>query len=127
MDEFSDTVFRRHPLWFMVHNAPVSAPPSIIQLTRAFIRDPRIRRSLMFYVSLGSVLMVFVGAVLIDDFLRKNPIGFVIWWAVCAWLMVTSLLLAVFDILAIRAAARRERRELARQIFQDENPDEDSH
>jgi hypothetical protein len=112
---------------FVVNNPPVSSPRSIIQLTRSFIRDQRMRRSLMFYVSLGSVLMVFVGAVLIDTPLRRHPIAFVVWWAVCAWLMLTSLLLALFDMLAIRAAARRERRELARRIFNDNHPDEDTH
>jgi hypothetical protein len=41
--------------------------------------------------------------------------------------MLTSLLLALFDMLAIRAAARRERRELARRIFNKDHPDEDTH
>lgn len=81
----------------------------------------------MFYCSLGSVLMLFVGSVLIDGALRQYPIAFVIWWAACAWLMLASLLLAVFDMLAIRATARRERRDLARRIFKDDHPDEDTH
>lgn len=81
----------------------------------------------MFYCSLGSVLMLFVGSVLIDSTLRSHLIAFVIWWAACAWLMLTSLLLAVFDMLAIRMAARRERRELARRIFKENHPNEDAH
>jgi hypothetical protein len=105
----------------------VPSPRSILQLTRAFIRDQRLRRSLMFYLSLGSVLMVFVGGVLIDRTLRDKPIAFIVWWAVCAWLMLSSLLLALFDMLAIRAAARRERRELARRIFNEDHPNEDPH
>jgi hypothetical protein len=105
----------------------VPSPRSIIQLTRAFIRDLRLRRLMMFYTSLGSVLMLFVGAVLIDRTLRQHPIAFVLWWAACAWLMLTSLLLALFDMLLIRAAARHERRNLARRIFDENHPDEDAH
>jgi hypothetical protein len=100
---------------------------SILQLSRAFIHDQRLRRSMMFYTSLGSVLMLFVGAVLIDNSLRARPVLFVLWWVACAWLMLTSLLLALFDMLAIRLAARRERRELARRIFNKDHPDEDPH
>ena len=111
----------------MVNNPPVSSPRSILQLTRAFVRDQRMRRTLMFYCSLGSVLMLFVGSVFLDDILRARPVFFVVWWGACAWLMLASLLLAVFDMLAIRAAARRERRELARRIFKENHPDEDPH
>jgi hypothetical protein len=100
---------------------------SILQLTKVFIRDQGLRRSMMFYTSLGSLLMLFVGAVLIDRTLREHPVSFIIWWGACAWLMFTSLLLALLDILSIRAAARRERRELARRIFKEDHPDEDAH
>jgi hypothetical protein len=120
-------VFLRVLRAFVVNNPPVPSPRSILQLTRAFIREQRLRRSMMFYTSLGSVLMLFVGAVVIDGTLREKPVVFVIWWAVCAWLMLTSLLLALFDMLAIRAAARRARRDLARQIFKENHPDEDAH
>lgn len=82
---------------------------------------------MMFYCSLGSVFMLFAGAVVIDRTLRQHPVVFVIWWGACAWLMLTSLLLAVFDMLAIRLAARRERRDLARRIFKENHPDEDAH
>jgi len=81
----------------------------------------------MFYCSLGSVLMLFVGAVLLDATLRVHPIVFICWWAVCAWLMLASLLLALFDMLVIRSTARRERRDLARRIFDENHPDEDAH
>jgi hypothetical protein len=97
---------------------------TILQLTRAIIGDSRSRRSMMFYSSLGSVVMVFVGAVVIDGTLRQHLIAFVLWWAACAWLMLASLLLAVFDILLIRAAGRRARRDLARTILKKEPPDE---
>jgi hypothetical protein len=111
----------------VVNNLSVHSPRSILQLTRAFIRDQRVRRSLMFYCSLGSVLLLFVGSVLMDGILRARPVLFVVWWGVCAWLMLASLLLAVFDMLAIRAAARRERRELARRILKENHPNEDPH
>jgi hypothetical protein len=73
------------------------------------------------------MLMLFVGSVFIDSALRAKPLFFVLWWGACAWLMFASLMLALFDMLLIRAAARRERRELARRIFKEKHPDEDAH
>ena len=77
----------------------------------------------MFYTTLGSVLLLFIGSALIDGFLRQHPLWFIAWWGLCAWLMLASLLLAVFDILMIRAAARRARRELARKVLAEDSDD----
>ena len=77
----------------------------------------------MFYTTLGSVLLLFVGSVLIDRTLKEHPLWFIAWWGTCAWLMIASLLLAVFDILMIRAAARRARRKLARKVLVEEPDD----
>lgn len=80
------------------------------------------RRSLMFYTALAATLMVFGGSVLIAGFLRDHPLVFLVFWAVCAWLTIASVLLAVFDILVLRAAARAERKKLQREIFDDDKP-----
>jgi hypothetical protein len=95
----------------------------LLAYTLGLIRDSQARRATMFYTTLGSVLLLFVGSVLLDSVLRAHPLWFVAWWAVCAWLMVASLLLALFDILMIRAAARRARRELARKVLAQETDD----
>jgi len=98
----------------------------ILAYTLGLIRDSQARRTTMFYTTLGSLLLLFIGSALIDNTLRQNPWGFILWWGACAWLMLASLLLSVFDILMIRAAARRARRELARKVLAqdpDDQPD----
>jgi len=60
---------------------------------------------------------LFVGATFLAGMLREAPVWFLLYWAVCAWLTVCSLLLALLDLLVVRAQARRARRELHHEIF----------
>jgi len=101
----------------------VLSPKSIVALTRVFIRDSRIRRSLMFYLALAALLMVFVGSALIDSTLRAHPFLFLAYWGICAWLTATCALLAVFDLLIVRAAGRAARRQLERNLMPDDKDD----
>lgn len=73
----------------------------------------------MFYLALGAMLMVFVGAVVIDATLREHPFVFLAYWGVCGWITMSAALLAVFDLLAVRAAARAQQRELERQLAEE--------
>ena len=98
----------------------------ILAYSLGLIRDSQTRRHTMFYTTLGSVMLLFVGSVLIDHVLREHPFWFIAWWGLCAWLMVASLLLAVFDILMIRAAARKARRDMARKVLAQEPDDHPS-
>lgn len=98
------------------------SPKSLAALTRAFVRDARTRRMLMFYTALGAMLMVFAGAVLIDTKLREHPILFLGYWGVCAWLTLSAALLAMFDLLAVRAAGRAAERELERKLTAHDDP-----
>jgi len=98
----------------------------ILAYSLGLIRDSHARRQSMFYTTLGSVMLLFIGAVLIDRVLREHPLWFVAWWGLCAWLMVASLLLALFDILMIRSAARKARRDLARKVLAQEPDDHPS-
>lgn len=80
----------------------------------------------MFYGMLAALLMLFVGATVLDGWLREHPWLFLGFWAACAWITFFSMLLAFFDMLLVRAAARRERRRLERDVLaappNDENP-----
>jgi RsiW-degrading membrane proteinase PrsW (M82 family) len=104
----------------------VPSPKFIIQFTRGVIRDQRMRRTAMFYVTLASVLMLFFGATFLDRALREHPVWFILWWFACTWLMLTSVLLALFDMLVVRAQTRRARQELARKILGEKERDENS-
>lgn len=70
----------------------------------------------MFYLALAAMVMVFVGAVFFETVLRGHPLVFVGYWGLCAWLTVSAALLAMFDLLAVRAAGRAARRQLEQKL-----------
>lgn len=88
---------------------------TVILITRGIILDPRSRRWAMFILLLGALLMLFAGSTFLSDTIPK-PWGFLLYWAVCLWLTMSALLLALWDILLLRAAARRARRKLEKQF-----------
>ena len=99
----------------------------ILAYTIGVIRDPRLRRQFMFYGLLIALLLLFAGATFLDASLRQHVWIFAGYWIACAWLTLAALLLALYDMIAIRAAARRERRRLEREYLaqrrgDDENP-----
>jgi len=55
-----------------------------------------------------AIAMLPVGALLIDDWLSGHILLFLLYWGACAWLTVLALLMALFEILMIRAASRAE-------------------
>ena len=123
-----DRVCRSVPL---VSRAPLPLPSPasvlklILQISKGLIRDARARRTLMFYGVLIAIVVLFIGAVVIDGWLRERPLLFVIYWAACAWLTLLSVLLAVFDMLLVRAEARRQRKRLERRFLAEEAGDDD--
>jgi hypothetical protein len=99
----------------------------IIHFTRGLIREQRTRRSVMFFGMLGTLIWLFVGATFLDAPLRQRPFLFVLYWLACAWVTLLVVLLALFDLLMVRAAAQREKRRLAQEMLKPQNPrDEDA-
>jgi hypothetical protein len=96
---------------------------TIILVTRGIILDPRTRRWAMFILLLAALVMVFAGSTFLSDSIAP-PLTFLAYWGVCAWLTFGALLLALWDILLVRAAARRARRELEKQITEPKSHDE---
>ncbi|MDB6154312.1 MAG: hypothetical protein JWL90_2765 [Chthoniobacteraceae bacterium] len=82
----------------------------------------------MFYGMLVALVMLFAGSTFLDGWLREHALLFLGYWAACAWITFSAMLLAFFDLLLVRAAARRERRRLERDALgqaapsHDENP-----
>jgi len=98
----------------------------IIPITKGLIRDQSTRRSAMFGVMLGALVMLFLGATFLDGWLREHPVLFILYWLTCAWATLTALLLALYDLLMVRAAARREQRRLLEEHFKSgKSTDED--
>jgi hypothetical protein len=89
----------------------------IIPITKGVIREQSARRSAMFFVMLGALVLLFFGATFLDGWLREHRIIFVLYWFACAWATLTAVLLALYDLLTIRIEARRERRRIANEIL----------
>ena len=83
------------------------------------------RRKVMFWSVLLALLMLFCGATFLAPVLdpREHAGWFVLYWLACAWVTITVVLLAIFDLLMVRAAARAERRALGRKLSEPASPD----
>jgi type VI protein secretion system component VasK len=88
---------------------------TILLMTRGIILDPRARRWAMFILLLVALCMVFAGSTFLSGSI-DTPWSFIVYWGICGWLTLAALLLALWDLLLLRAAARRERRQLEKQI-----------
>ena len=89
----------------------------IVPITKGIIREQTTRRSAIFFVMLSALVMLFLGATFLDGWLREHPALFILYWLACAWATMTGLLLALYDMLMVRVAARREQRRLAAEHF----------
>lgn len=98
-----------------------------LHAARGLVRDQRSRRMVMFVVVIVALVMLFLGSTFLAPALdpKLRPGWFIFYWAVCGWVTFTAVLLAVFDLLLVRAQARAERRGLAERLEQAESPDDD--
>ena len=91
-----------------------------IHATRGLLRDQDARRKTIFWLVIVAVLMLFCGATFLAPWLdpQVRPGWFILYWLACAWLTVTVVLLALLDLLLMRAQARAEKRRLAREVVE---------
>ncbi len=84
---------------------------------RGLIRDQTARRKVMFWTVIVAVVMLFLGSTFLAPWLepKLHPGWFMFYWLACAWVTVTAVLLAIFDLLLVRVQARDEKRRLARE------------
>ncbi len=85
---------------------------------RGLVRDQNTRRKTMFVIVLVAVVLLFCGSTLLASVLNphERPGWFIFYWAVCAWVTVTAVLLAIFDLLLVRAQGRTAGRALAEKL-----------
>ena len=103
---------------------PIRVSPSlIIQIAKGIIRDQHVRRSAMFYGLLVALVMLFIGSTLLDRWLKEHPLLFLLYWFACAWVTLAAILLALFDLLMIRAAHRQARRQLKKEMLHTRDAD----
>jgi len=104
MQSMADEPARLRILSFAIHSA------------RGVIRDQSTRRRVMFTTLVMAMLMLFFGTTFLQTLLspREHPGWFILFWVACAWLTLTAFLLALFDLLMMRAQDRT-----ARKIFRE--------
>src|SRR5689334_12649261 len=78
---------------------------------RGLVRDQTMRRKAMFWTVMVAIVMLFCGATFLAPVLdpREHPGWFIFYWLLCAWVTITVVLLAIFDLLMVRVAARARR------------------
>ena len=97
--------------------------PFIILVSKGILRDRKVRRTVLFWLIVMALGLLGLGAFLLDTWLSQHIVMFLLYWGACLWLTATSLLLALYDLLAIRTEARRERARLKGRVFKDDTED----
>jgi len=96
----------------------------IILITKGILRDREMRRNVLFGIVMADLALLGAGSTLLDEWLGAHPLLFLLYWGTCLWLTLTAMLLALYDLLLVRAEARRERQRLKARILKP-NEDED--
>ncbi|PYK09700.1 MAG: hypothetical protein DME61_05820 [Verrucomicrobia bacterium] len=87
-------------------------------MTRGIIRDRNTRRKTMLVLIMVALILLLSGSTFLQSALNphEHPGWFILFWLICAWLTLTAMLLAIFDLLVVRLEARKSQREL-REAF----------
>lgn len=96
----------------------------LINITIGIIRDRETRRWAMFILVIAALAMTLLGGTLMAEWIAQSLMRFLLFWAICGWLTLTVMLLAIFDILAVRVEARRERKALRHEVFTDKDEEQ---
>jgi hypothetical protein len=113
----------------MVENSPEEKPlrtmSFVVHATRGVIRDHNLRRKTMFVLVVVALVLLLAGSTILQSFLnpREHPVWFILFWLICAWVAVTAVLLAVFDLLMVKSEARKAERTLREKFAQSQTPD----
>jgi MFS family permease len=99
--------------------------PFTVQVTRGLLRDERSRRRTMGISLIIAVAMLAAGLTVLRPWLNphEHPWRFIFFWFACAWETLLVLLLALLDLLLVRAQARAARRAFREQFSQKTTPD----
>ena len=89
-------------------------------VSKGLVRDQGMRRNAMMWLVMSAVVILFIGAVFIDAYLRQHPLIFAIYWLACAWLTMSAVLLALFDILLQYAKGRAFRQAMTKELLMKE-------
>jgi protein-S-isoprenylcysteine O-methyltransferase Ste14 len=97
--------------------------PFALHSARGLIRDQHTRRMTMFVIVILALVMLFLGSTVLAPALdaKLRPGWFILYWAICVWVTLTAVLLAMFDLLMVRARGRGEKRRLQDDLAEDDD------
>jgi hypothetical protein len=101
---------------------PLRTTSFVIHATRGVIRDQTTRRKIMFGLLVIALVLLFSGSTFLAPIItpREHPGWFIFFWFVCAWLTLTAMFLAIFDLLMVRLEARKTERTLRQKFSEPE-------
>jgi hypothetical protein len=92
--------------------------PFAIHATRGLLRDQKSRRRTMAVSIAVALILAVTGLTVFRSWLdpHQHPWRFIFFWLACAWETVLAILLAVFDLLLMRAQERAARKALREKM-----------
>jgi hypothetical protein len=95
--------------------------PFAIHATRGLLRDQKSRRRTMAVSIAVALILLVTGLTVFRAWLdpHEHPWRFIFFWLACAWETVLAILLALFDLLLMRAQEREARKALREQMQSD--------
>jgi hypothetical protein len=92
--------------------------PFAIHATRGLLRDQKSRRRTMAVSIAVALFLLVTGLTVFRSWLdpHEHPWRFIFFWLACAWETVLAILLALFDVLLMRAEERTARKALGEQM-----------
>jgi hypothetical protein len=92
--------------------------PFTIHATRGLLRDPKLRRIMMAITVAIAAVMLITGLTVLRAWLnpREHSWRFIFFWFACAWQTMLAILLALFDVLVVKAEARAARKAFREQV-----------
>lgn len=92
--------------------------PFTVHATRGLLRDERSRRKTMVVSLVIAVVMLVAGLTVLRPWLnpQEHPWRFIFYWFACAWETLLVLLLALLDLLLVRAQARDARKAIGAEF-----------
>jgi protein-S-isoprenylcysteine O-methyltransferase Ste14 len=95
-------------------NKPFWMVPFTVHATRGILRDQLMRRATMAVCLVVALAFLVCGLTLFRSWLEphEHPVRFILYWLVCGWQTMLVLLLALLDLLLVRAQARAARKAL---------------
>jgi protein-S-isoprenylcysteine O-methyltransferase Ste14 len=97
---------------------PLRTVSFMVHATRGVIRDHNTRRKTMLMLLVAALVLLISGSTFLQAALnsRAHPGWFILFWLTCAWLTLTAMLLAIFDLLIVKLEARKAQRLLRQGV-----------